>query len=73
MIIIVTLFPCVRCPDLHLVHIVHPYDHPVNFVHRHDHPIPHVLFKDSLEEIRLEANNISEIAPGTFFGLNHLR
>ena len=69
---------CVRCPDrlvhiIHLVHIVHPHDHPVNFVHRHDHPIPHVLFKDSLEEIRLEANNISEIAPGTFFGLNHLR
>ena len=29
--------------------------------------------QDSLEEIALEANNISEIAPGTFFGLNHLR
>merc|ERR1719458_499955 len=31
------------------------------------------IFVDSLEEIKLEANNISEIAPGTFFGLNHLR
>ena len=65
-----------KCPDhlvhiIHLVHIVHPHD--ANFVDPHDHPVPHVLFKDSLEEIKLEANNISEIAPGTFFGLNHLR
>ena len=59
---------CVRCPD-RLVHIINL----VHIVHPHDHPVPHVLFKDSLEEIKLEANNISEIAPGTFFGLNHLR
>ena len=60
-------------PHDHPVNFVHPHDHPVHFVHPHDHPVPHVLFKDSLEEIKLEANNISEIAPGTFFGLNHLR